>query len=453
VSRRGGASHVVAIFGGACSGSIAAEFLAERSVQVVVYEQNARPYGKIEDGLPRWHREQRRLEYRKIDTRLDREGVWFVPRTRLGADLAFLDVTKWGWSAVLLANGAWKDRPLDVAGAEEYVGRGLVYQNPFVYWFNHKNEAGYDGPVFEVAPGTICVGGGLASIDVIKIIQLELYGRALAERGIDVSMYDLEHKGIPEICRAHGVGDPRSLGVEDGWLVYRRRIEDMPLTTVPDNATPAQIEKAGVVRRRILEKAQEKYLFNVRPLALPCGFIVDGDALAGLQLCETRVEQGRVETLPDRTFELRSRLVISSIGSVPEPIPGVVMKGPYYAYSNWETGEYSAVPGVFGLGNVVTGRGNIKASQDHGKHVAQHLIEHYLGTSDGDVRSISELTAAAEARGEAAARAVADRLNGVPPLASGEVDRLLDRAEARQREVGYNGYRAWLERVTPPDLE
>ncbi|MPY89753.1 MAG: hypothetical protein GEU99_17755 [Luteitalea sp.] len=446
-------THVVAVFGGACSGSVAAEYLAERGVAVVVYEQNARPYGKIEDGLPRWHRAQRRMEYRKIDGRLERPGVLFVPRTRLSADIAFLDVVSWGWSAVLLGNGAWKDRPLDVPDADQYVDRGLVYQNPFVYWFNHLNEARYDGPRYDVKPGTICVGGGLASIDVIKIIQLELYGHALRHRGIDASMYDLEHHGIPAVCQQHGV-DPRSLDVEDGWLVYRRRIEDMPLTPAPPRATPEQLEKIGTVRRRILQKAQDKYLFRVRPLALPRALIIDADRVVGLRLCETRLEESRVVPLPDHTFELRSELIVSSIGSVPEPLPGVVMKGSYYDYADWDTGAYRPIPGVFGIGNVVTGRGNIKASQDHGKQVAQHLVEQYLGTADPDAHGIAELARVAEMRGAAAAQAVTDHLQTVAPLDPAQANALLARAEARQREVGYNGsYRAWIDAVTPADLE
>lgn len=446
-------THVVAVFGGACSGSVAAEHLAERGVRVVVYEQNARPYGKIEDGLPRWHRAQRRMEYRKIDGRLDRPGVLFVPCTRLGTDIDFRDVVSWGWSAVLLGNGAWRDRPLEVPDAERYVDRGLVYQNPFVYWFNHMNEARYDGPRYKVEPGSICVGGGLASIDVIKIIQLELYGGALRERGIDVSMYDLEHHGIPAVCQEHGV-DPKSLGVEDGWLVYRRRVEDMPLATAPPKATPEQLEKVGTVRRRILQKAQDKYLFRVRPLALPQSLIVEDGHAAGLRLCETRLDGSRAVALPDQTFELRSELIVSSIGSIPEPIPGVVMKGSYYDYADWDTGRYRSVPGVFGIGNVVTGRGNIKASQDHGKQVAQHLVEHYLGTDEPDAHDIAELTEAAEARGAAAAQAVAVHLETVAPLAPGKAHELLARAVARQREVHCNGsYREWIDAVTPRDLE
>ena len=88
-------THVVAIFGGATAGSVAAELLAERGVQVVVFEQNPRPYGKIEDGLPRWHDKQRLMEYGKINARLERPGVHYVPLTKLGRDVDFKEVLGW----------------------------------------------------------------------------------------------------------------------------------------------------------------------------------------------------------------------------------------------------------------------------------------------------------------------------------------------------------------------
>jgi ferredoxin/flavodoxin---NADP+ reductase len=445
--------HVVAIFGGACAGSTAADILAARGVEVVVFEQNARPYGKIEDGLPRWHRDQRLMEYKRIDARLDRPGVHVVPRTRLGADIEFADVTQWGFSAVLLANGAWRDRPLDVPGAEAWLGRGLVYQNPFIYWFNHAPEAGYAGPRFEVPPGAICIGGGLASIDVIKVFQLELYGRALAARGIDVPMHDLEHAGIPVTCQTHGIADPRDLGVENGWLVYRRRVEDMPLATPPPNATAEQVLKIEAVRRKMLVKAQEKFLFHMRPMALPVALLTEGDRVAGVRFVETEMRDGRAVPL-DASFELRSSLVVSAIGSLPEPLPGIVMKGTFYDYADWDTGAYAPVPGVFGVGNVVTGRGNIKASEHHAKDVAHWLVEHYLGVQPEDVsRTVAGVADGPEQHGEAAATQVARFLEARPVLPAAHADALLARVRTRQAAVGYDSYASWMAKVTPPDAE
>jgi NADPH-dependent glutamate synthase beta subunit-like oxidoreductase len=445
--------HVVAIFGGACAGSTAADILAARGVEVVVFEQNARPYGKIEDGLPRWHHDQRRMEYKRIDTRLDRPGVHVVPRTRLGADLAFDDVTQWGFSAVLLANGAWRDRPLDVPDADAWVDRGLVYQNPFIYWFNHAPEASYAGARYVVPPGAICIGGGLASIDVIKVFQLELYGRALAARGIDVAMHALEHAGIPATCQAHGIADPRDLGVQDGWLVYRRRIEDMPLATPPPGATPDQILKIEAVRKKMLAKAQEKFLFQMRPMALPVALLTEADRVVGVRFVETEMRDGKAVAL-DSSFELRSSLVVSAIGSLPEPLPGIVMKGTFYDYADWETGAYAPVPGVFGVGNVVTGRGNIKASEHHARDVAHWLVEHYLGVQpEGATRTLDGVAGDAERQAEAAATQVAHFLDTRPALPAAHADALMARVRARQVEVGYGSYVSWMARATPPDAE
>ena len=62
--------HLVAIVGGAVSGSVAASSLIDKGHTVVVIEQNSRPFGKIEDGLPKWHKKQREQEYAKINDRL-----------------------------------------------------------------------------------------------------------------------------------------------------------------------------------------------------------------------------------------------------------------------------------------------------------------------------------------------------------------------------------------------
>src|SRR5262245_64845729 len=114
--------HVVAVVGGATAGAEAAAMLAQRDVQVVVFEQNPRPYGKIEDGLPRWHVKLRRKEYETINHKLSRPGIYFVPCTKIGRDIDFADlVSEWGFSAVLLAHGAWHDRPLPLPGADAYL--------------------------------------------------------------------------------------------------------------------------------------------------------------------------------------------------------------------------------------------------------------------------------------------------------------------------------------------
>ncbi|MGH9736883.1 MAG: FAD-dependent oxidoreductase [Candidatus Acidiferrales bacterium] len=444
--------HFVAVIGGAISGSVAAEALADHGIRVAVFEQNARPYGKIEDGLPRWHVEQRKQEYARIDARLRKTGVYFIPCTKLGRDVDFGDLSKnWGFSAVILANGAWRDRDLGIAGANQYVGKGLVYQNAFIYWYNHKNEREYIGPRYETPDGALVVGGGLASIDVVKALQLENYERALRARGIETNVHELE-KGIPAVCKQHGVR-PEDLGVKGCLLIYRRREQDMPLAQGPDNPTADQIAKTEQVRQKMLRLAREKYLFRFQERRVPLGVIVENDGVAGLKVAETRVNGRSVEVLPGTEQEIRAPMVVSSIGSVPEVLPGISMKGEYYAFADEATPRHVEHQHVFGVGNVVTGQGNIRVSLVHSKAVCKKLIDDYARVATDD-ESIIAMRDAAEQRAAEKVEAVIARVECWPPLGPDQVAEIERRIHAVQQRVGYTGdYDAWIARVTPPDLE
>ena len=444
--------YYVAIVGGAVSGSVSAELLADHGIRVAVFEQNKRPYGKIEDGLPRWHAEQRKQEYRRIDARLSKPGVQFIPSVKLGQDVSFQDLCDhWGFSAVILANGAWRDRDLGVPGADQYVGKGLLYQNPFIYWYNHKNERSYSGPQYEAPDEALVVGGGLASIDVVKILQLENYSRALKARGVESTLHDLE-KGIPAFCKPRGI-DPASLGVKGCLLIYRRREQDMPLAQPPENATPEQIAKTEQVRQKMIRLARDRYLFRFQDRRMATGLIVEGGRLAGLKLTETKVEGRKADPIPGSEHELRAPLVVSSIGSVPETIPGVAMKGEYYTFTDDDLPRYAGSDRVFGVGNVVTGQGNIRVSLDHSQKVTHQLIENYMGVGEGG-GDFSGLYASAETRAAARAKAVQEGVKTLPALSPSQVAALDERIRSLQQRAGYTSdYNSWIAKVTPSDLE
>ncbi len=444
---------VVAVVGGATAGAQAAGMLADRGITAVVFEQNPRPYGKVEDGLPRWHVKLRKKEYDTINGRLQRPGVHFVPNTKIGRDLDFADlVTTWGFSAVVLAHGAWRDRPLPIDGAERYVGNGLVYQNPFIDWFNHFTELAYDGPQYDVIDGAIVVGGGLASIDVMKVLQLEGVRRALAEQGIDEDVATLETDGIPAVLAEHGLSW-RRLGLQGATLYYRRRLEDMPVADGADLSDPAKVEKQAGTRRRILEKAMQKYCFTVCPLRLPVGLIVEQDRLAGLRFQRTRVENGTAVPIDGAFEDVHAPLVVSSIGSIPEPMPGIGMNDQLYQWEDTELGRLAGYDTVFSVGNVVTGKGNISASRKHSVAVSTHVIERFLGLGNGTHNGEEGMLAAMTGDVDTAASKVAEVVaQSRKPLRPEEVTALLDRVRARQEAVGYTGsYREWLDSVSSTD--
>ena len=431
--------HFVAIVGGAVSGSVAAELLSEDGIEVVVIEQNERPFGKIEDGLPRWHAVQRKKEFDKITARLTRPGVHFVPCTKLGRDFTFEDLAQnLGFSAVLMANGAWRDRPFPVPNSDRWVGRGLEYQNPFIQWFNHRNEKEYLGPWVEVPQGVAVFGGGLASIDVVKICQLESFGRAMRNRGQYWDMKECEKKGITKFCAEHGVNDPATLGVEPCTLYYRRSIDNMPLAAMAENATPEQREKTINARRKLLEIAQKKLLFKVQDCTIPVEFVIESGHIRGVKVQRTEVIDGRAVPIEGSEEIVRTNLIISSIGSLPETIAGVPMKGNHYRWESWDLGKLEGYDGVFGIGNVVAGKGNIRASLLHSQHVTNYLRENYFRA----------------AIGAAQAEAVKQHLDGRDPLPPAKSEELRGVVRERQERVGYDGeFTKWIEQHTPPDLE
>jgi ferredoxin--NADP+ reductase len=440
-------THCVAVIGGATAGAEVAGRLAELGTVVVVFEQNPRPYGKIEDGLPRWHHALRHKEYGNIETKLSQPGVHFVPNTKIGRDLDFAELaTGWNFSAVVLACGAWRDRPVPIDGADEYIGKGLVYQNPFVISFNHEHDPEFEDDRFDYPDGCIVLGGGLASIDVSKILMLENTKRALSERGIEATIIELEVKGIPKILAAHGL-EYEDLGLEGCTLFYRRTMQDMPLMDIPQDADDARVEKVRNARQRMLDKAMQKYRFKIEPLAAPDGLVVENDRLVGIRFRRTKIENGRVVP-QDETFERRGTQVISSIGSIPEPIEGIPMRGELFEFVDWEIGRLADYPTVFSVGNVVTGKGNIVASRKHAAHVSEDAIEHFLGLQeDGDAdgdRVDIEATVGHAAR-ETADKIAAELRQAPTP---NELAEILARVEARQHAVGYPGdYKAWMERV------
>ncbi|NUN53035.1 MAG: hypothetical protein HUU06_09670, partial [Planctomycetaceae bacterium] len=402
--------HVVAVVGGAVSGAEATDTLVSRGIHVVVFEQNPRPYGKIQDGLPKWHDKQRRQEYAKIDAKLDRPGVTFVPSTVLGKDLDFADLVRnWGFSAVLLANGSWKDRSSGIDGADEMLGRGFLFQNPFIYWFNHHEEKGYDGPRYDAADGALVLGGGLASIDVCKVLMLETVAAKLRERGIHVDVVEMEHKGLADDLAAHGVKF-EELGLRGCTLLYRRTIGEMPVAAARDDSEAEKVRAAGV-RRKLLDLSCSKFLFRVREHTVGKRLVTTDGRVTGLEVARTEYQGRKLVEVAGSTEVLPTRLVVSSIGSIPEPIPGIPMDGEFYRYDDWNIGKMTGYDGVYALGNVITGKGNIAVSRKHGKFIAEHVMASYLGVA-AEGEKVDALAAASErisdARREQAGRVAAE---------------------------------------------
>lgn len=440
----------VAIIGGAVAGAQLALMLAEAGIEVAVFEQNRRPFGKIEDGLPRWHTGLRHKEYGRIVERLSHERIHFVPHTRIGEDIGFADLLgDWGFGAVVLACGAWRDRPLPIDGAESWIDKGLVYQNPFIVSFNHGEDPNYDGPTYDIPDDSVVVGGGLASIDVIKVLMLETTRKKLAELGHEIDVESLEKAGMDRTCEGFGIKWD-DLGLKGSTLYYRRQPQDMPLQAMPDDADATKRDKVLANREKMLNRSMAKYKFRFEGLSSPEQLIIEDDKVVGVRFRRMQKGEGRTLIKTDEVIEARGNLVVSSIGSIPSPIEGVSMKGELFAFTDWDLGRLDGQPRVFSVGNVVTGKGNIVSSRRHAASVGERLLESYLGLSAGQPHDEDAIIDKVADRTSGEAESIKSDVKALPELSAAAIAQIRQRIKARQDEVGYDGDLAAWVAAEPP---
>lgn len=442
-------SHLVAIFGGAVSGAEAAFQMSRRGIRSIVFEQNALPYGKIEDGLPKWHAKLRDKEEANINEKLSHELVTYVPKVQLGKDIHFEEIARdWGFSAILLATGAWRDRKFPVEGMEAYTNKGFYYQNPFIYWFNHAHEPEYSGHVCKVTDGAIVVGGGLASVDVAKVLMIETVREALHKRGHEVDLFTLE-RGITPVLESLGLSLD-DLGLKGCTLVYRRRAKDMPLFP-GETDTPEKLAKAETVREKILSNAQSKFLFKFLPNHVPIDKVIENERVAGIVLRETALENGKLIEVSGSEKTLRTGLVISSIGSVPEPIDGIPWKGEVFRVHENECCRIEGYKNVFALGNAVTGRGNIQESMKHGREISEQVADNFMMDPEN---AFSAQTREKEAIVDQNIAAVAAAIQQFDPPSPAQYADIMHKIAALHHQVGYPGdYMTWINQHLPVRLE
>ena len=230
-------------------------------------------------------------------------------------------------------------------------------------------------------------------------------------------------------------------------------MESMPLVEIPAGADEKRTEKMKASRRKLLDKAMEKYRFKMEPLCMPDGLLVRDERLVGLRFRRTHMEGGRpVPT--DETFEARGSVVISSIGSIPARIEGIPMKGELFDFEDWDLGRLPGYPTVFAVGNVATGKGNIVASRKHARMVGEVVVEAFLGLSEDGHAGEEALAKEAHISAQQAAERIRVEIQKQPPIDADTLEGLRQRVRERQRATGYDGdYAAWIQRVTPPDLE
>ena len=444
--------HYVAVIGGSISGSEAANLLAQNGFRVVVFDMNALPYGKIEDGLPNWHISLRDRQQQDIDKKLNQDNIRFVPLVKIGSDIEFKDlVQNWGFSAIILANGAWQDRKLQIEGIDKFINKNIIYQNDFIYWFNHKHEPNYNGIHYELKDNAVVIGGGLASLDVVKIFMIELVKMKLEKLyNINVDLFTLEKYGIDKILAQHDI-EFNDLGLNGVTLVYRREAQDMPLKD-PKDETKESIVKAKAISKKLLQKYQEKFKFNFKELSIPIALKEVNGKLEGITLQSVKKENGKLVPIDHKIQTIPTQMIVSSIGSLPEKIDGLNYK--------WDTlvmkseNEYSVAgyDNVFAIGNAVTGRGNIQDSKQHGKKMTKKIIDFHL-TEDAFEKWLVTLNQSIKEDVASQVNSIIKSIKKQELQPNDIIQKILDKTQEINESNGYKTYESWIAKKKPVRLE
>ena len=444
--------HYIAVIGGSISGSEAANLLAQNGFKVVVFEMNKLPYGKIEDGLPSWHISLRDRQQKEIDKKLNQENIRYVPQVKIGKDISFKDlVENWGFSAIILANGAWQDRTLNINGIEKFKNKGLIYQNDFIYWFNHKHEPNFDGNRYSLKDGAAVVGGGLASLDVVKVFMIELVREKLIELfNINSDVFTIEKYGIDKLLEEYNIAF-EALKLKGATLVYRRTAADMPLKD-PKDDTPENIKKAREISEKLLNKYIEKFKFNFKPLSIPVDFIEEDKQFIGLVLQSVEVREGKIIPIENKTEILSTEMLVSSIGSLPEEIDGLQYE--WSALKMRKDVEYHVFgyDNVFAIGNAITGRGNIQDSKQHGKKMTRKIIDHHL-TEDAFEKWLNNLNESIKEKVTDQMDSIIDKIKNRELQSVDIIQRIIDKTQELNNKNGFKTYSSWIAQHTPIRLE
>jgi len=296
----------------------------------------------------------------------------------------------------------------------------------------------------------VIIGGGLASIDTSKMVMIEITQAALKKHNIEVDALTLEHKGIIPYLEERGLSLD-ALGIKGCTLYTRHSAADMPLTTLPANPSDTDLEKAAILREKMLNKVLDRFGFKMIFQKQAADIIVENGRLSGILFKDTAYEDGKIVPVENSDQPVKTPLVISAIGSIPQQIPGLPLKGEVYDVDSVESGKIKGFDNVFALGNAVTGRGNIRQSQIHSRQVSENIVDGYLATSDEDFEEIFD---AASERADKRIESIFGILSGIQKLSTRQIQDIDNRLKILRAKSGCTvDFNDWILTHLPARLE
>jgi glutamate synthase (NADPH/NADH) small chain len=327
----------VAIAGSGPAGLAAAQQLARRGHEVVVFERSDRVGGLLRYGIPDF-----KLEKWVIDRRVEQmvaEGVVFETGVEAGVDISgrYMQRT---FDAILLATGAGVPRDLDVPGRDL---RGIRFAMDFLVQQNRRNTGELVRPEEEIiarGKNVVVIGGGDTGSDCIGTAR---------------------RQGANEIVQIEILSQPPP-----------QRMPDNPWPTWPRVLATSSSQEEGC--RRLWDVATKAFVGEEGAVKKLRCVRMDGSE---------QDEKGRrtFREIAGSEFEIEAELVLLAMGFVHLEHGPLVEelhldrdgRGNLRVASNYMT----SVPGVFAAGDSMTGASLVVRSIDSGR-LAAAAVDSYL---------------------------------------------------------------------------
>jgi ferredoxin--NADP+ reductase len=321
-----------AIIGSGPSGMYAADALLEAvpGCRVDVYDRLPAPFGLIRYGVAPDHYKTKNTA-RQFARTLDLPNVRFFGNVDIGRDIG-LDELKTFYDAVILAIGAYNDRPLGIPGEDL---PGVYGACAFVGWYNGHPDYRDLEPLLD-QDSVVVVGVGNVALDVCRVLaktvaemdesdiaehalgaiqkaplrSLHMFGR----RGpIEAGFTPKELGELRELERAVALIDPAQLPdrVEGEFEGREKGVKEKNLAIFKELATHQPGTKSITLKIEFYAAPKE---------------ILGTTRVEGIRMERTKVENGRAISTGE-TFDVPCGAVVKAIGYFSKAPDGVPMKG------------------------------------------------------------------------------------------------------------------------------
>lgn len=321
-----------AIIGSGPSGMYAADALLEGvpGCHVDVFDRLPVPFGLIRYGVAPDHYKTKNTA-RQFARTLDLPTVRFFGNVEVGRDIS-LDELKTFYDGVVLAIGAYNDRPLGIPGEDL---PGVYGACAFVGWYNGHPDYRDLAPLLD-KDAVAVVGVGNVALDVCRVLA-----KTVAEMDeSDIAAHALDAIQQAPLKRLHMFGrrGPIEAGFTPKELGELRELE-RAVAIIDPAQLPDQVDgefegrEKGVKEKNLsIFKELAAHKAGIKPISLKIEFyaapkeILGKDRVERIRMERTRVENGRAIATGE-TFDVACGAVVKAIGYFSKAPYGVPMNG------------------------------------------------------------------------------------------------------------------------------